>query len=208
MSMNDRAAIERLKEDFVRLLPDIERYGCHVFRGCRHADREELVAETVARAWLFFVRLSARGMDPRRLFRSVLRFSVLAIKENRRVGGRRNSRDLCHQARRDGIRLWSMEERQPRSGLPWREILTETRTFSPADTAATRLDMEAWFRLQSDRHRSIAKLLAVGERTSTVAAKFELSSARISQLRRELKESWDRFQGMDLGVPKCLAATA
>ncbi len=43
--------------------------------------------------------------------------------------------------------------------------------------------------------RKIALTLASGERTSVVAEKFGLTSARISQLRLWLKESWERFQG-------------
>jgi hypothetical protein len=35
--------------------------------------------------------------------------------------------------------------------------------------------------------------LAMGESTSGVARQFNLSSARISQLREELKTSWERF---------------
>jgi DNA-directed RNA polymerase specialized sigma24 family protein len=195
MSKRNQRSNERLQEDFVRLLPEIERYAEHVFRRCRPADRDELVAETVARVWLSFVRLSARGKDPRRVFRPLLRFCVLAIKEGRRVGVRRNSRELCHRARRDGLRIVSLEDRGDKSRAPWREILAETKAFSPAQTAAARLDIEAWLNEQSGRNRSIAKLLALGEQTSSVAKTFGVSFARISQLRREFRESWDRYQG-------------
>jgi hypothetical protein len=195
MSNRSRRSLEKLQEDFVSLLPDIERYAQHVFRRCRPADRDELVSETIARVWLFFVRLSARGKDPRRIFRPLLRFCVLAIKDGRRVGGRRNCRELCHRVRRDGLRIVSLEDWDDKSRSPWRDILAETKAFSPAQTAAARLDIEAWLKEQSTRDRSIANLLAAGERTSSVAKKFRLSCARISQLRNELRESWLRFQG-------------
>src|SRR5579871_6284582 len=133
MSKADQAALERLKEDFLCLLPDIERYARNVFRRCRQADREELVSETIARTWLFFVRLSARGKDPKRVFRPLLRFCVLGVKDGRRVGGRRNQRELCHRARRDGLRICSLEDMDSKSRAPWKEILAETRAFSPAE---------------------------------------------------------------------------
>jgi hypothetical protein len=195
MSKRKRESVEQLQGSFVRLLPDIERYANRVFRRCLHADRDELISETVARMWLFFVRLSARDKDPRRVFRPLLRFSVLAVKEGRRVGGHRNCRELCHRARRDGLRIVSLEDRDDKSRSPWREILAETKAFSPAETAAARLDIEAWLREQSARDRSIAELLAAGERTSSVAKRFRVSFARISQLRKEFRESWERFQG-------------
>jgi hypothetical protein len=187
----------RLKEEFLCCLPHILRYARHVFRRCRPDDREELVSESVARMWLYFVRLSAQGKDPQKLFRPLLRFCVLAIKDDRRVGSRRNARDLCHRARRDGIRILSLESRYDASGSCWKDILAETRAFSPAETAAARLDMESWLSRQSVRNQSIARRLALGEQTSSVAAAFRVSCARISQLRRELEASWERFQGVD-----------
>jgi hypothetical protein len=195
MSKRKRESVEQLKGSFVRLLPDIERYANRVFRRCLPTDRDELISETVARMWHFFVRLSARDKDPQRVFRPLLRFSVLAVKDGRRVGGHRNCRDLCHRARRDGLRIVSLEDWDDKSRSPWREILAETKAFSPAETAAARLDIEAWLKEQSARDRSIANLLAAGEGTSSVAKRFRLSSARISQLRSELRESWIRFQG-------------
>jgi hypothetical protein len=195
MSKRNRRSIERLQQEFVRLLPDIERYAKHVFRRCRPADRDELVSETVARVWLFFVRLSARGRDPRRVFRPLLRFCVLGVKDGRRVGGHRNCQELCHRVRRDGLRIVSLEDWDDKSRSPWREILAKTKAFSPAQTAAARVDIEAWLNRQSARDRSIANLLAAGERTSSVAKRFRLSFARISQLRKEFRDSWERFQG-------------
>jgi len=192
MSKFDKATAERLKQDFLCLLPDIERYARHVFRRCRDADRAELVSETIARTWLFFVRLSARGKDPKRVFRPLLRFCVLGVKNGRRVGGHCNHWELCHRARRDGLRIFSLEEMDGKSRAPWKEIVAETKAFSPAETAAARLDVEAWLGSQSTRNRSIAKLLAMGEQTSAVAKRFRVSCARISQLRRELQQSWDR----------------
>jgi hypothetical protein len=194
MSKRNQKALQRLQQEFLVLLPDIQRYAGHVFRRCRPADRDELVCETVARVWLFFVRLSAKGKDPKRVFRPLLRFSVLAVKDGRRVGGRRNTRELCHRARRDGLRIISLEEPCRFSESPLREILSEAKAFSPAETAAARLDIEAWLEAQPRQKRAIAKLFAVGERTSSVAKRFHLSCARVSQLRRELQMSWEQLQ--------------
>jgi DNA-directed RNA polymerase specialized sigma24 family protein len=206
MSKNRRKAAEQLKADFLCLLPDVDRYATYVFRRCRQADREELVSETIARVWLSFVRLSARGKDPKKVFRPLLRFCVLAVKDGRRVGARRNVRELCHRAKRDGLRICSLEDQDDKSGSPWKEILAETKAFSPAETAAARVDIEVWLRSQSARNRSIAKLLAVGERTSAVARRFRVSCARISQLRNELRESWEQFQGSPAETENGLAA--
>ena len=199
---------EQLREEFLRRLPQIERYARHVFRRCRRQDREELVAESVARMWLFFVRMSQRGPDPRTVFGPLLRFCILAVKDDRRVGSRKNVQDLWSRAPRHGIRIHSLEERDNRSRSPWKEVIAETRNCSPADTAAARLDIEAWLRSESRPKRSLARLLAVGERTSDVAKRLRISPARVSQLRRELCDSWQRFQGSALEPRKKLAVGA
>jgi len=88
------------------------------------------------------------------------------------------------------------------SPAPRREILCDlllaTRSITPADLAALRIDFVAWTAGLSERHRSLALSLAIGESTSVVAARFGVSSGRISQIRDELAASWYRFQGETL----------
>ena len=59
-----------------------------------------------------------------------------------------------------------------------------------------------------DRDRQIAEALAAGSRTGEVAEEFEVSAGRISQMRREFKESWEAFHGEEeeTGEPTCVPA--
>jgi hypothetical protein len=41
----------------------------------------------------------------------------------------------------------------------------------------------------------VAETLANGETTKTTAKRFRVSAGRISQLRRELQQRWQDFQG-------------
>ena len=77
----------------------------------------------------------------------------------------------------------------------WKEVLVEDKHAGPADTAASRLDFADWLRLLPRRSRRIAETLAKGETTKTTAKRFRVSPGRISQLRRELQQDWDDFQG-------------
>jgi DNA-binding NarL/FixJ family response regulator len=65
--------------------------------------------------------------------------------------------------------------------------------FRAAEIAAARIDVAAWLRSLAPRNRRIAKTLAMGETTTDVAQKFHLSRPRVSQLRDELKSSWEKF---------------
>ena len=58
-----------------------------------------------------------------------------------------------------------------------------------------RLDFAAWLGSLKRRDRRIAETLALGNRTSEVAKKFKVSEGHVSQIGRELAQSWRRFVG-------------
>jgi DNA-binding CsgD family transcriptional regulator len=74
--------------------------------------------------------------------------------------------------------------------IPW-----PTPRAGPAEVACLRIDFADWLALQPKRSRQIAESLAVGHTPREVARRFSISQARISQLRRALRESWNAFQG-------------
>lgn len=92
-----------------------------------------------------------------------------------------------------GIHVARLDHRDKDTG-EWREILLECRRAEPAETAAARIDFGEWLGRLSRRRRRIAEVLASGESTNRGARRFRVSPGRISQVRRELKESWDEFQ--------------
>jgi len=65
----------------------------------------------------------------------------------------------------------------------------------PAERAALRIDFAAFLRSLSLRELAILVALASGERTLDVAKRFRLTPGRVSQLRREFHEQWQRFIG-------------
>jgi len=52
-----------------------------------------------------------------------------------------------------------------------------------------------WLDTLRSRDRKIALTLAAGETTAGTACKFSLTPGRVSQVRRELEEAWQAFQG-------------
>lgn len=72
---------------------------------------------------------------------------------------------------------------------------SEDRHASPAEIVAIRVDFSDWLETLTLRNRRIAEQLAVGETSGYVARMFSVSTGRISQLRRELRESWYKFTG-------------
>ena len=73
-------------------------------------------------------------------------------------------------------------------------------TVTPVpDQVQFRIDWPAWLRTLTPRERRIIKEMARGERTMDLGREFELSPARISQLRREFHDGWARFCDADFG---------
>ena len=70
---------------------------------------------------------------------------------------------------------------------------------------AFRLDFAAWLITRTERDQHVAAELMLGERTLAVARKFSLTAARISQLRRDFADDWQRFCG---DGPRIAAASA
>jgi hypothetical protein len=185
----------RYAAKFLALLPLIQQLARRAFRRCAIEERQELIAEVVANCWAAFVRLMDGDREERVFATPLARFAIRQVRDGRRVGTPSNVNDICsHYARqRRGCRVERLDHYDQREQC-WKELLVEDRHAGPADTAAARIDFADWLRSLPIRPRCVAEKLAVGETTGAVARRFRLSTGRISQMRRELRQGWDDFQ--------------
>jgi hypothetical protein len=181
---------------FEELLPRIKDQASYAFRDQHAGEREELVAECIANAYVAFDRLEERGKGDLAYAVPLAQYAIKQVRVGRRVGAKLNIRDIssdyCQLANR--LTVDRLDEYDPLSGA-WKEVVVEDRSAGPADIATMRVDFAAWLRKLPRQIRSIAKVLATGETTGATARRFNLSAARISQLRRELQDAWQTFQG-------------
>jgi hypothetical protein len=184
-----------LHASFLAILPQLQRHGRIYFRGARSDRRADLVAETVALAWKWFIRLAQRGKDPTRFPVMLACYAAKAVKCGRRVTGQEPDRDVLSplaQMRRCFV-VSTLPEFSTLSGNPLAEALQDN-TQSPVDEqAAFRLDFPAWLGTLGNRNKSIAQDMAMGHRTRELADTYGLSPGRVSQLRREFQDDWERF---------------
>jgi len=179
---------------FLDLLPAIRRYALIAFRQLRGEARDEAVQETIANAFVAYARLVERRRGHLAFPTVLARFAVAQIHAGRRVGTRLNIGDILspYARRRQQIVLQRLNHFD-RHEAAWREVVVEDRRAGPTETAAMRIDFAAWLGSLPDRRRRIAELLATGESTGETAQQFGVTAGRVSQLRRELKDSWDLF---------------
>ena len=180
---------------FQEMLPQIERYLRITFRGLDPDARAEAVQEGLVNALVAYRRLYEKGKVDLAYPSVLARFAARQIRDGRRVAERLNIRDVMspHARQKKGIKVERLDRFDEEENA-WKEVLIEDRHSTPAEVAAARIDFAAWSGLLPIRLRKIAKLLAMGESAGTVAKRFKVSAGRISQLRRELKMSWETFQ--------------
>jgi hypothetical protein len=187
---------EESRDHFARLLPEIQQQIAFRFRHLPAERREDQTAEAVGLAFEMFVRLMERGKSELAYAGPLANFACRQVMDGRQCGSSLNLHDITsrHCQSHTGIRERSIHHRDQESGQ-WQELVVEDRQASPADVAATRIDFRAWLATLSNRQRQIAEALAGGESTQEVARQFQLTGGRISQLRRELRDTWNVFQG-------------
>ena len=181
---------------FLSMLPTIIRYAKVSFREFDPETREDLVQEAVANCVVAYARLVERGKQSLGYPTVLAMYAVRQIKDGRRVGKKANVKDVydIHAKVKGGYQLQYIGDPHEQCG-GWREQLTDNRRTPVPDQAAFRIDFPQWLASLSARDRRIVDELAAGERTSDVARRFGVSAGRVSQLRKQLKESWEEFVG-------------
>ena len=184
---------------FLEMVPAIETHAKIAFRSLDAEAREEAIQEVICNACCAYARLVELKKTNLAYPSALARFGVAQTKDGRKVGGKLNCRDVlseyCQQKKNLLIERLDQFDSEDEA---WEEILVEDRHAGPAETAITRIDFATWLQLLPRRLRKIAIFLANGETTGTAANKFRLSKGRISQIRRELCETWHRFQGDEM----------
>jgi hypothetical protein len=177
------------QNEFVIMLPEIERRLRRAFRHLDAEAREDAIEEGVIHSLLSFARLHDQGRTEAASASTLAWYAALAVKRGRLTGSRLNGKEpLSRYAQlSNGIKV------EQHHGN-WMDLLVEDKRASVPDQVAAKLDVGAWFATLSRRMKQIAADLAYGFTTSEVAQKHGVTPGRISQLRRTLEESWLAFQ--------------
>jgi hypothetical protein len=184
---------------FLAMLPSIRRQAAIAFRNMLAEAREESIQEVICRAYSAYVQMARRGKAAIAYPTPLACFAIRQVRAGRRVGCPQNSGDVMSPVAHRGhvLKIERLDRRNDRTG-DWDQLLVEDRKAGPAETAAARIDLRAWFAMLPRRYRRIAGALAVGGKTSDVARQFGLTPGRISQLRSSFHAHWEHFQGCNL----------
>lgn len=185
---------------FLKLLPSICDRLRFALRKLPPDERAEAMAECVANVTLAYAKLHEQGKRDVAYASSLAIYAVKQFFAGRRVGSPLNADDITssYAQRQRGFRVRSLDRRVPNG--EWREVVVEDGRASPAEVAGSRIDVEEWLDELPRFKRGVAETLGTGETTKAAANRFDVTPGRISQLRKELAESWDAFQAQALAL--------
>ncbi len=181
--------------EFLAMLPAIRHSAQIAFRKLPPELRHDLIEEVVANSYVAYARLAERGQADRASASPLARYAIAQVRVGRRVGSRLRIGDALstYAQYRKQFLVERLDHFSEEEGC-WGEVLVEDRRATPADVAAWRIDFAEWLRRLTARLRKIALALAAGETTTAAARLFDVSPARISQIREMLRKSWEAFQ--------------
>jgi len=179
------------------LLPRIERHARICFRHLQAANKQDAIAETIALAYRWFVRLVRRGIDPAAFPSTLANFAVWAVVNGRRLCGNEKDHDVLSRVgqRRRGFTVCSLPTSGCLDETPFSEALRDNTQTPVPDAAAFRIDFPEWLARQSGRDRRMIEAMAFGEKTTKLAQRYRVSEGRVSQKRKQFREDWERFCG-------------
>jgi hypothetical protein len=208
-SISNGLSISELEDAFLALLPRIELHGRIYFRHikCPHEKGDD-IQEMRALGWKWLVRLHERGKDPEDFVRAFVTYLAHAVNSGRRLAGKAKARDVLNPIcqKRCGFKV----ENLPGSFRAGQEYLyasprgqqlqdemeerLQDNTITPVfDQVQFRIDFRAWLKTLTPRERRMVRGMMRNERTKDLSKRFEVTAGRISQMRREFHDSWQRF---------------
>jgi hypothetical protein len=203
-------SIETLHAAFLSILPRVELHGRIYFRHLCPHKKADAIQEMRALAWQWFLRLHERGKDPGDFVTAFTTLLARAVNSGRRLAGMAKAKDVTNPAtqRRHGFtveplpssprisheQLYAAPKGQKLHDA-YEERLRDNTVTPPDQQAMFRIDFADWLQTLTGRERRLIRAMSRNERTLDLSKEFELSPARISQLRREFHDDWRRFLG-------------
>jgi DNA-directed RNA polymerase specialized sigma24 family protein len=175
------------RDEFVRMLPALERRGVSFFGSLDPEARDEALQNTRALAWKYWSLLARQGRaGDAWLLKSVWRYAMKQTRAGRTItrgSGQRGKSRLDVYDRDDVI----VEH-------PLFFNCLSDATPVP-DAAAFRIDIPAFLARLTPRQRAVALDLGSGMTTLETARKHGVTPGAISQFRTRFKMMLDRFYG-------------
>jgi hypothetical protein len=193
------SSTDHLHAAFLTILPRIEVHGRCFFRHKKPEKRDEAIAEMVALAWKSFVNCVRNGKNPLEFPMALARRAAQGVHNGRRLCGQEKIKDVLspRAQQQHNFTVVSLPEGSSLNGNVFDEALIDNTQTPVPEQVSFRIDFPAWRLTRTERDRRVIDDLMVGERTLDVADNHGLTAGRVSQLRRDFYQDWERFCNLD-----------
>jgi hypothetical protein len=203
--------IQALHAHFLTVLPRIQTHAEIYFRHLHcPGRRDDAIQEVIAIAWKWFLRITEQGKNVDEFVMALADLAVRHVRSGRGLCGQERARDVLSSraqrikgfrvealpacTRRDHERIYATPHGQHEMDV-FEQRLADNVQTPVVEQVIFRLDFRQWVVQLGPRNREIAKDMALDLTTTELAQKYQISSGRVSQLRRELHLDWSRFHG-------------
>lgn len=206
----DQRTLDELHVKYLSILPRIELHGSIYFRHLNPHRKADAIQEMRALAWKWLLAINQQGKDPTQFMIAFTTFLARSVNSGRRLAGMAKSKDVlnliaqkCYGFKVERLpqaphiyydNLYASPKGQELQDAFEERLCDNTITPIP-DQVQFRLDFPAFLQTLTPRERRMIAAMARNERTSDISKEFDVSSSRISQMRRELQIDWNRFIG-------------
>jgi hypothetical protein len=191
----DYSSSEALHAGFLAILPRISLHARVCFRHLKCHQKDDALAEVIALAWKWYVRLQEQGKDVTGFASVLAAFAARRVRGGRRLCSKERSKDVLTRSAqvRHNFTVGPLPSGSRLSENVFDEALQDNMQSPIPDQVCFRCDFPNWQGTRSDRDRRLIDDLMIGGRTGEVASKHGLSPARVAQLRREFYDDWEEF---------------
>jgi len=191
-----KAAEGEWQQPFAKMLPAIRSTARNALLFRDNESRKDSTQDAVPHAIGIYRRLHHRSESTKATAGSLGRYAVLQHLDGRRFGTARCRHDVMHTVvhRRADPSRGPMPRRCEHVGMRINHVIDHDR-LSILDQVAFRVGFRDWRPRLPERHQCIVGALGRGGTANDVANEFGISSARVSQLRRQYADSWVKFRG-------------
>ena len=191
-------SVSRLQARFLQIRDRIETHARIYFRNIKcWFEKADLIAETIALSWKWFRRLAQKGRDATEFASTLACYAARAVKYGRRITRQLKAKDVLSEVaqQRLGFYVGKIPDFSTLSENPLAEALIDNTRSPVPEQVQFRLDFPAWLRTRTQRDRRIIGDMMIGQRTLDLSKKYGISPGRVSQVRREFHDDWQRFCG-------------
>lgn len=179
--LQDLQAPATWQAGFERIQGRLYQICAKSFRSFPPADRDidEAVQEAVCVAMFDYKSLFERGECGRATVATIAKYAMIAVRRMRRISSCNGQRG---KGRADAFDKMARTELMDVSASG----RNRRREYDPH----FRIEFGDWFDSLNERNKAIAYCFVRGDSANDIADRFNISTARVSQIRQELRTSW------------------